>query len=92
MGHRWCIGRQLANQHFTFLAETFAFYDFKSGLLQPAPHKTCCGEGGQAAPRPGKARHGGEQLLGPHIRIFRRGEAVEEPGIDLAVHAGVEVR
>ena len=74
------------------MAEAFATVDLKPGLLQAAAHEAGGGKGGEAAFRPGETRHGGEQLLGPHVGIFGRCEAVEKPGVDLVIHAGVELR
>ncbi len=74
------------------MAEAFAAVDLKTGLLQAAAHEAGGGKGGEAASRPGETRHGGEQLIGPHVGIFCRREAVEEPGIHLVIHAGVKLR
>lgn len=92
VGRRRAVRRQRADQHFALLAEAFGSFHRKARLLQAAAYKTGGGKGGEAAARPGEARHGGEQLLAPHIGVFRRSEAVEEPGVDLIIDAVVEAR
>lgn len=38
-------------------------------------------KGGQRPAGPRQARHGAEQILSPHVGIFRRGKAVKKPGV-----------
>jgi len=54
------------------------------GIEQPA-HPPGAGEGAEGRAWRGQARQLGEQFGGPHVGVFRRGEAVEKPGVDLCV-------
>ncbi|CRM02384.1 hypothetical protein [Pseudomonas sp. 31 R 17] len=61
-----------------------AFHLEPGGIDQPA-YPTGAGEGADGRARCGQAREFGEQLGGPHVRVFRRGKAVEKPRIYLRV-------
>ncbi|MCY1397462.1 hypothetical protein D9M71_124670 [compost metagenome] len=57
----------------------------KAGGLERTADPAGAGEGAQRGAGHGQARQLSEQLRCPHFRVFRRGEAVEKPGIDLAI-------
>ncbi|MCY1291140.1 hypothetical protein D9M70_403170 [compost metagenome] len=74
--------------HFPFLAGTRHALHDEAGGDQPSAHEAGAGEGAQRRPGGGQPRQFGVQRVVPHLRILRRVEAVEEPGVD----PGVEVR
>ncbi len=54
----------------------------ETGLDQPAANETGAGESAQGRLRRRQSRQFGEQYGRPHVRVLRRGEAIEEPGVD----------
>ncbi len=72
-------------EHLALVAETLDANHGKAGFDQPAADETGTGEGGQAGVGCGQPGQFGEQLRRPHLRVLRRGEAIEEPGVDLCV-------
>ncbi len=83
--------RHLAGQHLPFAAEAFGFTQGEPGFLQAAADKTGGGKSGQRPAGTRQARHGIEQILGPHVGIFRRGKAVEKPGVHLLIQRIIQL-
>ncbi len=76
---------EVALGHLPFLAEAQGAADLEASSAEPAPHEAGAGEGGQGRARPGQAGELGVERVIPHLRVLRRGEAVEEPGVDACV-------
>ncbi|MNX91285.1 hypothetical protein D3C86_1233590 [compost metagenome] len=74
-----------AAQDLPFVADAWRALHLEAcGIQQPA-HPSGAGEGAQGRARRGQARQLGEQFGGPHVGVFRRGETVEKPGVDLCI-------
>ncbi len=57
----------------------------ETGRVQRAADPAGAGKGADGRAGGCQARQFGEQPGGPHLGVFRRGETVEEPGIDLGI-------
>ncbi|MCY1438623.1 hypothetical protein D9M71_548310 [compost metagenome] len=88
--HRGCRAfcrpaEKRAAQDFPFVADAWRTFHLEArGIEQPA-HPTGTGEGADGRTGCRQAGEFGKQLGGPHVGVFRRGEAVEKPGVDLRV-------
>ncbi len=80
-------GSQAPAQNLAFVAVAGHPLHVEAGLDQAAPHKAGAGERAQRCVGRAKPGQLGEQHRLPHLRILRRGKAVEEPGIDLRIQA-----
>jgi len=68
-------------QHFPLAAKArYALHD-KAGVLQAAANKAGGAEGGQSGTGAAQSGQLSEQRRLPHVRIARRGKAVQKPGI-----------
>ncbi len=83
--------RQRAGQHFALMRKAFTFTDGKSRFLQATPDKTRSGKGRQRSSGTCQPCQSAEQRRGPHIRIFRRRKAVQEPGVNLTLQALIKL-
>ncbi|MNF87221.1 hypothetical protein D3C84_696800 [compost metagenome] len=77
-----------ATQDLPFLADPWNALHLEAHGDQSAAHPAGAGEGAQGGIGGRQATDLGEQLRSPHLRVLRRGETVEEPGVD----GGVELR
>ena len=82
---RFGTPRQYAVQHLAFAAMAERFFDGEARRFGGAPDPARDGKGGEGAAGRGAAGDVVEQVLGPHVRIARRVEAVQEPGVHLGV-------
>ncbi|EXF44465.1 hypothetical protein BAY1663_03148 [Pseudomonas sp. BAY1663] len=81
------LANEAAAEDFPLVAEARYPLHVEAGLGQPAAHEAGAGEGAQGCARRREPRQFGEQRRLPHVRVLRRGEAVEEPGIDGRIEA-----
>ncbi|MNF54103.1 hypothetical protein D3C84_355220 [compost metagenome] len=81
-------GHELAAQDFPFVADARRAAHLEARGIEQAPYPASAGKGADGRVGCGQARQFGEQFGGPHVRVFRRGETVEEPG----VNPGIELR
>ncbi len=81
--HRRC--GNTASQHFPLTTEARHLLPGEACGFQTALDDPRAGEGGKGGPGPRTGRHGSKQLGLPHLRVFGRGKAIQEPGIHLAL-------
>ncbi|MCY1534596.1 hypothetical protein D9M68_699740 [compost metagenome] len=86
------LALEAALAHLPLLAEAGGAPDGETGLLQRPAHEAGGGEGGKGGAGAGEPRQLGEEGGAPHVRVLRRGEAVEEPGVDARVQLGQAVQ
>ncbi len=67
------------------MADAWRALHLEARRVQPASHPTGTGKGAEGGPRRRESRQFGEQLGAPHFGVFRRGETVEEPSVDLSI-------
>ena len=67
------------------MADAWRAFHLEPGGIDQPPYPAGAGEGADGRARCRQARQLGEQLGGPHVGVFRRGEPVEKPCIDLGV-------
>ncbi|VVN47714.1 hypothetical protein PS659_06010 [Pseudomonas fluorescens] len=79
---------ELAAQDFPFMADARGAFHLEAGSVEQASHPSGAGKGADGRTGSGQASQFGKQFGGPHVRVFRRSETVEEPGVD----PGVELR
>ncbi|MCY1425323.1 hypothetical protein D9M71_411080 [compost metagenome] len=76
---------EFADQHLALLPVAFHPFHAEAGGDQPAADESGAGEGRQVGAGSGEPGHLLEQRVGPHLRVLRRGETVEEPGVDARI-------
>ena len=85
--YRWQV-RKHRFQTLPLGAEARLLFHRKSGLLERAPHIARHRECRNARAGRAQPRHLGKDSFTPHPRISRRGEAIEEPGVEASLHLG----
>lgn len=76
---------KLTAQDFPFMTDARRALHLETGGVDQAPYPAGAGEGADGRAGGCQACQFGEQLGGPHLGVFRRGEAVEKPRVDLGV-------
>ncbi|MNH95389.1 hypothetical protein D3C73_480300 [compost metagenome] len=79
---------ELTAQDLPFVADAGGAFHLEAGGVEQTPHPAGAGEGADGCTGSGQASQLGKQFGGPHVGVFRRGETVEEPGVD----SGIELR
>ncbi|GEM_PF-4323956 len=76
---------EMAAQDLPFRPPAGDALHLEADCAQPATDEAGAGEGAEGGAWRGQPRHLGEQFRLPHLRVLRRREAIEKPGIDACV-------